>query len=65
MLIYVCTKAQFLKDVSSGSIDSILEEAFRRKGLLHDNDRESTAWENSLFAVACKFRRVSHMCPLI
>ncbi|MBC5721596.1 DUF2075 domain-containing protein [Flintibacter sp. NSJ-23] len=52
MLIYVCTKAQFLKDVSSGRIVSILEEAFRRKGLLHDNDRESTAWENSLSAVA-------------
>ena len=52
MLIYVCTKAQFLNDVSSGRIVSILEEVFRRKGLLHDNDRESTAWENSLSAVA-------------
>lgn len=52
MLIYVCTKAQFIEDVANGRIVSILEEAFRRKGLLHDNDRESAAWENSLSAVA-------------
>ena len=52
MLIYACTKAQFLKDVFSGRIVSILEEAFRKKGLLHDNDREANAWENSLTAVA-------------
>lgn len=52
MLIYVRTKAQFLKDVDSGRIVSILEESFRRKGLFHNNDRESTAWENSLAAAA-------------
>ncbi len=52
MLIYARTKAQFIADVSSGSIVFILKEAFRRKGLFHDNDREAGAWKNSLTAMA-------------
>lgn len=52
MLIYACTKARFLKDVSSGAIVTILQTAFQRKGLVHDNDRETAAWENSLAAAA-------------
>lgn len=52
MLIYARTKAQFIADVSSGEIVSILKGAFRRKGLSHNNDREAAAWENSLPAMA-------------
>ena len=52
MLIYAGTKAQFIADVSGGNMVPILEAAFRRKGLLHGNDREAGAWENSLPAMA-------------
>ena len=48
MLIYSATKRQFDRDVLNGSIAHKIERQFYLRGLSHNNDREVTAWNNSL-----------------
>lgn len=52
MLIYSCTKAQFIADANKGDIAEKVEKLFWAKGIFHNNDRERCSWENSLLAMA-------------
>ena len=48
MLIYSGTKRQFDTDVINYTIAQQIENAFKDKGLSHDNDSEFMSWQNSL-----------------
>ena len=48
MLIYTGTKRQFDADVINYTIAQRIENAFKDKGLSHDNESEFMAWQNSL-----------------
>ncbi len=48
MLIYTGTKRQFDTDVINYTIAQQIENAFKEKGLSHDNESEFMAWQNSL-----------------
>ena len=48
MIVYSNTKADFIKDIRSGSIGRIIEEQFERTGIIHNNASEYRAWCNSL-----------------
>lgn len=48
MIIYENTRGGFINDIRTGSIASIVQSAFERHGIHHNNDSEFRAWGNSL-----------------
>lgn len=48
MIVYQNTKGDFIKDVDSGFIASIIKDEFAKHNIAHNNDAEHNAWDNSL-----------------
>ena len=48
MIVYQNTKGNFIKDVDSGFIASMIEDEFVKHNIAHNNDAEHNAWDNSL-----------------
>ena len=48
MIVYQNTKGNFIKDVNTGFISSIIEDEFAKHNITHNNDAEHNAWDNSL-----------------
>lgn len=48
MIVYENTKGGFVQDIRSGCIASIVQSAFEKKNIHHNNAAEFRSWENSL-----------------
>ena len=48
MIVYQNTKGEFIKDVNSGFIATMIEDEFAKHNIIHNNDSEYNAWDKSL-----------------